>query len=382
MNFRDGLRDTSASQVLGVLGVLLLLALVVPFVVYSVPAVVGGEESYVVLTASMSPAIDPGDAVVVADVDPADVAVGDVITFRRSASDEIPVTHRVIEVVETEQGPAFRTQGDANEDPDAALVTPDRVVGMVVLTIPFIGYVVEFVNSPSGFVALVVVPIALLILSEAYEFVKGRRVGRDSETGEPSESADTTASDAEEGATTASDTSGDPGAVASEGAALSFTTADLTLSSVLLGAFAVYGVFIAWTLRDSLSIAVAVAVVSIALVTLAVRLSVAPGVMSGGLATDGGDSLVAPAATLAAEQVDLPRVAVDSVDDLSSIAARVGRPVVRDAEGTHYLLYGDVAYTATPPRGDVETTAETVERGDDSADGVEPSDEESPAVEE
>jgi signal peptidase len=368
MNFVERLRDTSASRALGVLAVLLLVALVVPFVVYSVPAVVGGEESYVVLTASMTPAISPGDAVVVGDVDAADVAVGDVITFERSANDEIPVTHRVIEVVESDQGTAFRTKGDANEDADAALVTPDRVVGKVLLTIPYIGFVVQFVNSPSGFVALVVVPIALLILSEAYEFVRGRRAGEES-----AHAADETADGEAAGAAGApvdDDAVPDEGATADsdEGVTLSLTTTDLTLSSVLLVAFAVYGAFVAWTLRDSLSIAVAVAVVSVTLVTLAMRFSASGAPTPGGFATDGGDALVAPTATLAAGQLDLPRVAVDSVAELSSMAGRVGRPVVRDPEGTYYLLFGDVAYTATPERTEAdETAAAEPSEGDDGA---------------
>ena len=374
MNLTRGIRlpDSRTSRIFSAIGVLLVIALVVPFVVYSVPAVVGGEESYVVLTASMTPAISPGDAVVVADVAAEDVVVGDVITYRRSPTDEIPVTHRVIGVVETEQSIAFQTKGDANEDPDAASVTPDRLVGKVILTIPYIGYVVQFVNSPMGFVALVVIPIGLLIVSEVYEFAKGRRGAADSADGRSAEATDSTgtvgAVDASDG-----DTADDAATVSAtpteeKGVSLSFTTADLTLSSVLLVAFAAYGSFIAWTLRDSLSIAVAVAVVSIALVALAMRFSVGPAPQAGsGVFTDGGETFVAPTATLTADQHDLPRVGVDSVDDLMAMAGRVGRPVVRDGDGTYYLLFGDVAYTAAA-RTDPDVTLDDFEAANDPVD--------------
>ena len=164
-------------QTLNVVGVLLLIALVVPFVVYAVPATVGADHSFVVLTASMTPAIAPGDVVVVADRDPATIAEGDVITFTRG-DNEIPVTHRVIDVVDDAGGLVFETKGDANEDPDASLVSAGSVVGTVVVTIPYIGYVVQFTNTPYGFVALVAGPIGLFVASELWTLYR-RRSGSD-----------------------------------------------------------------------------------------------------------------------------------------------------------------------------------------------------------
>ena len=164
-------------RILNVVGVLLLIAFVVPFVVYAVPMTVGADYSFVVLTASMTPAIAPGDVVVVADRDPTTIAEGDVITFTRG-NDEIPVTHRVIDVVDEAGGVAFETKGDANEDPDTSLVPARNVVGTVVVTIPYIGYVVQFTNTPYGFVALVAGPIGLFVASELWTLYR-RRGGSD-----------------------------------------------------------------------------------------------------------------------------------------------------------------------------------------------------------
>ncbi|WP_439026236.1 signal peptidase I [Haloarchaeobius sp. DT45] len=151
-----------------VVAILLLLAMVVPFVIYSVPQVVGADQTYVVLTGSMEPAISPGDVVVVSKVNPETVAVGDVIVYTRSGQD-VPTTHRVLEVTETEQGQlAFRTKGDANEDPDSRLVPASNLIGAVTLTLPFIGHVIAFVNSPEGFIAMVLLPFGLLILNEVW----------------------------------------------------------------------------------------------------------------------------------------------------------------------------------------------------------------------
>lgn len=158
---------------------LVVVAVVVPFVIYAVPQTVGADQSYVVLSGSMEPAISPGDVVVVNGVAPESITAGDVVTFRTSAS-EPPTTHRVVEVVDSGGEAAFRTKGDANEDPDQALVRPSQLVGRVLLVVPFVGHVVQFVNTPTGFAALVVVPLALFVVSEFWSLFAG---GLDSDTG-------------------------------------------------------------------------------------------------------------------------------------------------------------------------------------------------------
>lgn len=164
------LRDLPRRQLVVALVVLVLVS---PFAVYAVPGLAGADESYVVLTGSMRPAIDPGDVVLVRAVDPATVEAGDVITFDRGG--EVPTTHRVIEVVGTPSDPAFRTQGDANEDPDGGVVPAADVRGVVVLTIPFVGTIISAADTGYGFLALVVLPFVLLVLDVALErYRRGR----------------------------------------------------------------------------------------------------------------------------------------------------------------------------------------------------------------
>jgi signal peptidase len=121
----------------------------------------------------MTPAIAPGDVVIVDDRDTATIAEGDVITFTRGTN-EVPVTHRVTAVTTSGGELAFETKGDANSDPDASVVVASNVLGTVIFSIPFIGYVIQFTNTPYGFLALVVVPIGLLIVSELWTLYRGR----------------------------------------------------------------------------------------------------------------------------------------------------------------------------------------------------------------
>ena len=151
-----------------------MLALVVPFVVFGAPGVVGADHSFVVLSGSMEPEISAGDVVLVAETDPSAIGEGDVVTFVRS-DEAAPVTHRVVGVVEQEGNYAFETQGDANAEPDAGLVPEENVIGTVLLTIPFIGYVIQFVNTPAGFALFVGGPIGLLMLSGIRSFVRSSK---------------------------------------------------------------------------------------------------------------------------------------------------------------------------------------------------------------
>ncbi|MUV87370.1 signal peptidase I [Natronomonas sp. CBA1123] len=152
-----------ARRIAAVLGFVLLVALVVPFVVFAVPQTIGADHGFVVLSGSMEPAISPGDVVIVAS---GPVTVGDVITYR--TGNEVPTTHRIVEEVDG----AYRTKGDANENADAGLVAPEQVLGSVIVIIPLIGYVILWANTTLGFVLLVVVPLVLLGGMEVYRFLR------------------------------------------------------------------------------------------------------------------------------------------------------------------------------------------------------------------
>ena len=236
-------------QLANLLGIALLIAVVVPFVVYAVPAVVGAEYSFVVLTASMTPAIAPGDVVIVDERDPAAIAEGDVITFVRGDG-ETPVTHRVIGV-ETAGGEfAFETQGDANEGPDPALVPAANVIGAVAFTIPYIGYVIQFTDSPIGFALLVVAPFGLLALTEVWSLYRSRTRGA-----EGSDAADPDVVDVDAGAAEATDSVTDDSA-ADSGFVVTKRTVEGAVAVLLF--FVPYAGYVAYTLRTALAIAVAV----------------------------------------------------------------------------------------------------------------------------
>jgi signal peptidase len=310
-----------------VLAVLLLLVLLAPFAIYAVPGVIGADQSYVVLTGSMEPAISPGDAVVVDAVDPATIVAGDVITFERSAANDIPTTHRVMDVVTGDAGLAYVTKGDANEDVDAGVVTPDRVVGKVVLTIPFIGYVVQFVNSPVGFVALVVVPFGLLLLTEVWSMVRGKS-GESAPTDDPA-----TATDAD---------------------SLTFSQRDLAVAAVVLAGTALVSGYFAYERREAWLVAVTVAAVTTFLLVVGLRQFGGDDEAAGAEVTAGS---AVPEATIPAAVRDLPAVTLADATALVALGRDTGHPVVHDAETDSYVLIdAGTVYTAPAPQPDPAAT--------------------------
>ncbi|MCG1003743.1 MULTISPECIES: signal peptidase I [Halobacterium] len=247
----------------------LAVLVVALFVIQAAPWLVGADSSYVVLSSSMEPSLSPGDAVVVNDVDPATLEAGDVITFVRS-EESTPVTHRVVEVVEREDGLAFRTQGDANDDPDPALVPASSVTGEVWFAIPYVGHVVLFANTPTGLAVLVGLPILAFVASELYAFARG-----DSTNDREANDVTVTRPVGELGKPRGMDRVGDlpspPGSTHEtvSGDAFTITTRDLKLSSAGFGVLAVYSGYVAYRDLEPVSVGVfAGAVLIVAFVTV------------------------------------------------------------------------------------------------------------------
>lgn len=134
-----------------------------------------GMEAFVVQSGSMEPVHSVGSLVYVIKADAAALEVGDVITFRMT--DGSRGTHRIVELVESNGAVAFRTKGDANKMTDNALVMPEDIIGKALFSIPYLGYVVAYIQQPPGIyaaVAVVAVLLLLMLLPDAFAKTKRR----------------------------------------------------------------------------------------------------------------------------------------------------------------------------------------------------------------
>ena len=121
-----------------------------------------GYSGFTVLTDSMQREIPQGSLVLVKEVDPDSIRVGDDITFVRS--DNLLITHRVVSIHENENGipgRAFETQGLENPLPDAEYTHESNVVGVVKSVIPELGFTWEYISKNIGIILIVLGALAV-----------------------------------------------------------------------------------------------------------------------------------------------------------------------------------------------------------------------------
>ncbi len=122
-----------------------------------------GRTTLVVAGTSMGPALQVGTAIIVEPVDPAELAVGDVVSVRSGPAKAI-FTHRIVRLVQREGSLWLETKGDANPSPDPSILPASDVLGRVEVSIPYAGYLLALTSSLSGMVLVVAVGLLLLTL--------------------------------------------------------------------------------------------------------------------------------------------------------------------------------------------------------------------------
>lgn len=97
--------------------------------------------------------------------------VNDVITFGKDTRTQIPTTHRIVKI--EGEGPlrTFTTKGDANDSEDSQVTRLDEINGKVILTVPYLGYILDFAKKPIGFAILVGLPAVFIIFEEIMKIV-------------------------------------------------------------------------------------------------------------------------------------------------------------------------------------------------------------------
>lgn len=159
-----------------------LVSVVVLLAVLLVGVRLVGFTPYTVLSGSMEPTYHVGSIVYVKKVDVTTLKVGDPITFR--LTNNVIATHRIIEIHgEGTPDLGFRTQGDANETVDG--ITPaENVIGKVYFSIPYLGYVSNFVQKPKGLFIVVGTCVAVLIISTLIDVIFSKPEKPEPENGE------------------------------------------------------------------------------------------------------------------------------------------------------------------------------------------------------
>lgn len=146
------------------------IAAIAILLIVSIFPITGNIKFMIVQSGSMAPDIKMGSIVVVKPM--AEYKIGDVITFGKITKTKAPTTHRIHDIEISESKILYITKGDANNAPDQKKVQANEVIGKVLFSVPYLGYVVNFAQKPLGFVLVIIVPAAIIVYDEIRKIFK------------------------------------------------------------------------------------------------------------------------------------------------------------------------------------------------------------------
>ena len=125
-------------------------------------------------TDSMYPALLSGDMIVdVAVKDPADLRPKDIITYWTVINGErVLNTHRIENIYDGGGYLIFETKGDNNTSVDPLTVHESELVGQYWFRIPGLGKVFDYLQTSTGFLLVVLIPVFLFFIYHLVQFFR------------------------------------------------------------------------------------------------------------------------------------------------------------------------------------------------------------------
>lgn len=120
--------------------------------------------SYSVVSGSMEPNIHKGSIAFVKPVQSDSLKEGKVIAFTHPNNSKITVLHRIQHIGKEDNIKTFQTKGDANNSVDNWNINSNQIIGKYIFSIPYIGYITNYVHEPLGFFILIGIPALILLL--------------------------------------------------------------------------------------------------------------------------------------------------------------------------------------------------------------------------
>ena len=146
--------------------IVIFIAVVILASVLPIP---GKLEIKIVQSGSMEPTIKTGALVVIKPE--TTYKEGDIITFGKDTKKDVPTTHRIT-AIRVESGVVIYTvKGDANNSPDPREVKQNEIIGKVIFSVPYLGYIMDFAKQPLGFALLIGLPALYIVYDEVAKIV-------------------------------------------------------------------------------------------------------------------------------------------------------------------------------------------------------------------
>ncbi len=181
---QEGEKKVDVKKILNiVVNVILVIAIIlaavctyVSFVSTSgsgVPSILG-IRPFTVQSDSMYPALQPGDLIIDTAVkDPATLTIGDIVTYWTIIDGErVLNTHRITGIYDGGTYRIFETKGDRNTIADPLTVHESEIVGKFSFRIPGVGKVLDYLQTSTGFLLIIVLPVLLFFIFHLVQFFR------------------------------------------------------------------------------------------------------------------------------------------------------------------------------------------------------------------
>ncbi len=133
-----------------------------------------GLRIFSIQSPSMEPEFYQGDLIIDTRVkDPTALEIGDVITFFTIIRGErVLNTHRITKIEDNGTYLYFTTQGDNNTMEDSMGVHQNEIVGKYIFAIPKLGSLIDFLQTGTGFLLVIVLPVFLFFIFNLVQFFR------------------------------------------------------------------------------------------------------------------------------------------------------------------------------------------------------------------
>ncbi|MFX1601489.1 MAG: signal peptidase I [Promethearchaeota archaeon] len=191
-------KQSTSKKKIAIAVILIIFAFSGSFLIYYILQITLNTQTpmVVVVSGSMEPTLLKGDLLFLQGKDPSQIKngtisgkEGDIIVFdARDLPGWIyppndPVVHRVVDKW-FDGAWYFRTKGDANPTIDDAPVPENRILGVFIGRIPYIGWVKILLTDSGLLIPLLVIVSALLIISIIWDILKKDDAGKAKNKGE------------------------------------------------------------------------------------------------------------------------------------------------------------------------------------------------------
>ena len=151
-------------KLLGIFGKILCWTMIISLVAILIRALilkkydVFGYRFYLIMSGSMEPTINVGDAVITKEI--TEAKEGDIIAFNYNGATTV---HRVVKVYNENEKKLYQTKGDNNNAIDKGLVQIENVTGKVICKIPNIGNIILFLQRNIIIILILIIGVSIII---------------------------------------------------------------------------------------------------------------------------------------------------------------------------------------------------------------------------